>query len=135
MRHVTDTLEAVHRRVVGERVGMRHYGKAVNLSRKVRAAYDAVLENYDLILAPTLPIKATPLPAPDAGRVEKVERAMEMFANTVAADITHHPSMSVPCGLREGLPVGMMLTAKHFAEPVIYRAAHAFEQSGDWQAM
>lgn len=120
---------------VTERVGTRHYGKAVNLSRKVRAAYDAVLEDYDLILAPTLPIKATPLPTPDAGRVEKVERAMEMFANTIAADITHHPSMSVPCGLREGLPVGMMLTAKHFAEPVIYRAAHAFEQSKDWQTM
>ena len=60
---------------------------------------------------------------------------MEMFANTVAADITHHPSMSLPCGLRDGLPVGLMLTAKHFDEPSIYRAAHAFEQSKDWRDM
>lgn len=29
----------------------------------------------------------------------------------------------------------MMLTAKHFDEPTIYRAAHAFEQSGDWKGM
>jgi len=64
-----------------------------------------------------------------------VDRAMEMFANTVAADITHHPSMSIPCGLREGLPVGVMLTAKHFDESSIYRAAHAFEQSQDWRSM
>ena len=120
---------------VTERAGVRHYGKAVNLSRKVRAQYDAVLADCDLVLAPTLPIKATPLPDADAGRAEKVGRAMEMFANTVAADITHHPSMSIPCGLRDGLPVGVMLTARHFAEPTIYRAAHAFEQSKDWRAM
>ena len=120
---------------VTERHGTRHYGKAVNVSRRVRAAYDAVLDDVDLILMPTLPIKATPLPDPDAGRAEKVARAMDMFANTVSADITHHPAMSIPCGMREGLPVGMMLTGKHFDEPTIYRAAHAFEQSGDWQAM
>jgi amidase len=120
---------------VTEREGMRHYGKAVNISRRLRANYDAVLDEFDLVLTPTLPIKATPLPAADASRVEKVERAMEMFGNTVAADITHHPSMSIPCGLREGLPVGLMLTAKHFDEPSIYRAAHAFEQSKDWKRM
>ncbi len=119
---------------VTEREGMRHYGKAVNVSRRLRAAYDAVLDEFDLVLAPTLPITATPLPGPDAGRVEKVDRAMEMFANTVAADITHHPSMSIPCGLRDGLPVGLMLTAKHFDESSIYRAAYAFEQSQDWRS-
>jgi amidase len=35
--------------------------------------------------------------------------------------------------MRDGLPVGMMLIAKHFDEPAIYRAAHAFEQSADWR--
>jgi amidase len=120
---------------VTEREGMRYYGKAVNVSRRLRAHYDAVLDEFDLVLAPTLPIKATPLPRADASRVEKVDRAMEMFANTVAADITHHPSMSIPCGLRDGLPIGLMLTAKHFDEPSIYRAAHAFEQSQDWKLM
>ena len=38
--------------------------------------------------------------------------------------------MSVPCGLSDGLPVGMMLVGKHFDEATIYRAAHAFEQGG-----
>lgn len=120
---------------VTPRHGTRHYGKAVNLSRRVRAAFDTVLDDYDLILMPTLPIKATPLPGPDAGRGENVARAMDMFANTVSADITHHPAMSIPCGMRDGLPVGLMLTAKHFNEPAIYRAAHAFEQSKDWKSM
>ena len=84
---------------------------------------------------PTLPIKATPLPGADADAVEKVVRAMEMFGNTVAADITHHPAFSVPCGLRDGLPVGLMLVGKHFDEITLYKLAFAFEQSQDWKTM
>jgi len=34
---------------------------------------------------------------------------------------------------RDGLPVGMMLVGKHYAETTIYRAAHTFEQLGDWR--
>jgi amidase len=43
--------------------------------------------------------------------------------------------MAVPCGMSDGLPVSMMLIGRHFDEPTIYRAAHAFEQSGDWMKM
>jgi amidase len=43
--------------------------------------------------------------------------------------------MSVPCGLSDGLPAGMMLTAKHFDEVAIYRAASAFEKAGDWKGI
>jgi amidase len=43
--------------------------------------------------------------------------------------------MSIPCGLVDGLPVGMMLTAKDYDEATIYRAAYAFEQAGDWKAI
>jgi amidase len=120
---------------ITEQHGFRYYGKAMNITRRLTAAYDAVLANYDLLLMPTVPIKATPLPAPHASREEQIARALEMIANTAVFDITHHPAMSVPCGLREGLPVGMMLVGKHFDEPSIYRAAHAFEQSKDWKTM
>jgi amidase len=115
--------------------GFRYYGKAMNLVRQLRAAYDTVLQAHDLLLMPTLPVKATPLPAPDAPREEYVQRALEMVANTAPFDSTHHPAMSVPCGMRDGLPIGMMLVGKHFDEPTIYRTAYAFEQSGDWQSM
>ena len=40
--------------------------------------------------------------------------------------------MTVPCGLADGLPAGLMLIGKAFDESTIYRAAHAFEQSHDW---
>jgi amidase len=115
--------------------GSKYYGKAMNVTRRVTAAYDDVLKEYDLLLMPTLPMKPTPLPPADAPRELYVQRALEMIGNTCPFDITHHPAMTLPCGLIEGLPVGLMLVGKHFDEPTIYRAAHAFEQAEDWKKM
>jgi len=72
----------------------------------LRAAYDNVLANCDLLLMPTTPMKATPLPAPNAIREEYVTRALEMLTNTAPFDVTHHPAMSIPCGMIDGLPAG-----------------------------
>jgi amidase len=58
-----------------------------------------------------------------------------MLTNTAPFDISHHPAMAIPCGMREDLPVSVMLVGKHFDEPTIYRAAYAFEQAGDWKHM
>jgi len=111
------------------------YAKAQNLSRKLSAAYDAALANYDLLLMPTLPVKATPLPPPDASRELYLQRAFEMISNTAPFDATGHPAMSVPCGMSDGLPIGLMLIGKHYNESTIYRAAAAFEGAGDWKKM
>ncbi len=115
--------------------GSRYYGKAMNLTRRLIAAYDVVLADHDLLLMPTTPMKAPPMPEPGASREEIVARALEMITNTAPFDISHHPAMAIPCGMSEGLPVSMMLVGKHFDEPTIYRAAHAFEQAGDWKRM
>jgi amidase len=111
------------------------YSKAQNLSRKLRAAYDEALAKYDLLLMPTLPVKATPLPPPDASRELYIQRAFEMVPNTAPFDATGHPAMTVPCGMSEGLPIGLMLIGKHYDESTIYRAAAAFEAGGDWKKM
>lgn len=120
---------------VQETFGPRYYGKAMNLARQLTAAYDAVLAEHDLLLLPTTPMKATPLPAADASRMEIMLRAIEPTTNTLPFDVTHHPAMAIPCGMSDGLPVSMMLVGKHWDEPTIYRAAYAFEQSGDWRDM
>jgi amidase len=108
-----------------------YYAKAQNLSRKLRAAYDGALRAHDLLLMPTLPMKATPLPPADAPRALYIQRAFEMIANTAPFDATGHPAMSLPCGTADGLPVGLMLVGAHYDEAMIYRAAHAFEQTGE----
>ncbi|HZR03058.1 MAG TPA: amidase [Burkholderiales bacterium] len=115
--------------------GSRYYGKAVNLTRRLSEAYDNVLKQYDLLLMPTLPMKAQPLPPADAPRELYLQRALEMIGNTSPFDITHHPAMTVPCGMIDGLPAGLMLIGKHYDESTIYRAAHAFEEAGDWKKM
>jgi amidase len=97
------------------------------------AAFDAVLAKYDLLLMPTTPMKATPIPKPNASREEYIMRALEMITNTAPFDLTHHPAMSIPCGMIDGLRAGLILIARHFHESTIYRAADAFEQSVDWK--
>jgi len=110
-----------------------YYAKAQNLVRSLRAAYDAVLSQYDLLLMPTLPMTATPIPDENAPIAEILQRAFEMLPNTSPFDCTHHPAMTIPCGLADGLPVGAMLIGKLYDESTIYRAAAAFEGGGDWK--
>lgn len=113
--------------------GKRFYGKAMNLSRKLRAAYDAVLAEYDAIIMPTTPMTATPLPEPGASREEIVLRGFEMITNTCPFDITHHPAINLPCGKVEGRPVGLMMVGRMWDEGTLYTLADAFERSGDWR--
>jgi amidase len=109
------------------------YAKAQNLGRLLRKVYDDALKNYDLLLMPTLPMKATPIPDQNAPLALYCQRGFEMLPNTCPFDVTGHPAMSIPCGMSQGLPIGMMLVGKFYAESTIYRAAHAFEQLGDWR--
>ena len=108
----------------------RYYAKAQNLARTLTAAYDAALGEVDLLLMPTIPMKATRLPAPDAPREERVARALEMIANTAPFDVSGHPAVNVPCARSEGLPVGLMLVGRRWEDATVLRAAHAFERTG-----
>src|ERR671935_13767 len=115
-----------------DRYGGRFYAKAQNLRRRVRAGYDAVLAVHDLLLLPTVPMKATPIPAKDATPQEITRRSWEPTRNTCPFNVTGHPAISLPCGMADGRPIGLMLVGRHYAEETIYRAAAAFERSGDW---
>ncbi|MEM7500158.1 MAG: amidase [Pseudomonadota bacterium] len=112
-----------------------YYAKAQNIARRLRAAYDQMLGAYDLLLMPTTPMRATPLPGPDAPLAEILQRAFEPLENTAPFDVTGHPAMSIPCAMEDGLPVGAMLVGRHWAESTIYQAAAAFEAAGDWKSM
>ncbi|MDQ6639126.1 MAG: amidase [Pseudomonadota bacterium] len=110
-----------------------YYAKAQNLSRLLRKTYDQALTRHDLLLMPTTPMKATPIPPQDAPLALYCQRGFEMLANTAPFDVSGHPAMNVPCGMSAGLPIGMQLVGAHYNESTIYRAAHAFEQLGDWR--
>jgi amidase len=120
---------------VKEQSGFEYVAKAENQVRRLRAAYDEALGGVDLLLMPTTPMKAPPLPPPDAPREAVVEAAVAPLTNTMPFDNTHHPAMSIPCGTSEGMPVGLMLVGCHFEESTIYAVAHAFEQHEDWRSL
>ncbi|MDB5697977.1 MAG: amidase [Alphaproteobacteria bacterium] len=107
----------------------QYYAKAQNLARRITAGYDAALAEYDLLLMPTVPHKASKVPPPNASITEICTPALDMIGNTMPFDVTGHPAISIPCGFSDGLPVGLMLVGKHWNESTIYRAAHAFEQA------
>ena len=125
--------------ILGEHLNQQYggsfYAKAQNLRRALRAAYDEKLKSHDLLLMPTTPMRATPLPGKDSSREEYIKRALEMVPNTCPFDVSGHPAMNIPCGKSEGLPIGLMLVGKHFDEPVIYQAAACFEKNVDWKDM
>jgi amidase len=106
----------------------RFYAKAQNLSRVLKAAYDAALENYDVLVMPTIPFKARPLPPADATIEEKVRVANEPLLNTAPFDVTGHPALSLPIGFSEGLPVGLMIVGRSWHETTVLRAASALEK-------
>jgi len=115
-----------------DRYGGRYYAKAQNLRRRLRAAYDAALAAHDLLLLPTVPMKATPIPPKGAPPQEITRRSWEPTRNTCPFNVTGHPAISLPCGIDDGRPIGLMLVGRHYDEATIYRAAAAFERSGDW---
>jgi amidase len=112
------------------------YFKAQNLRRRLRAAYDATLGDYDLLLMPTTRMMASKIPPADAPMEALMQHSWEQITNTCPFNITHHPAISLPCGFGEGeRPIGLMLIAKHWQESTLYRAAEAFERAGNWQKM
>ena len=110
--------------------GSRYYGKATNLIRLLRGAYDKVLSKYDLLAMPTTAAKAQQIPKTDAGVKEVVQSALPLYlnGNTQPFNATHHPAMAIPAGcLMDFLCI--MLIGKHFDEPTIYQAAYAFQEN------
>ena len=113
--------------------GYRYMARSMQCLSLLRGAYDSALERFDTLVMPTAPVKAMPLPGPEASPGEVVGSAFAPMMNTGAFNWSHHPAISVPCGLGDGLPIGMMLVGRHFEESLLYRVAHAFEQQDDWR--
>ena len=112
-----------------------YYAKAQNLARKLTAAYDEVLGRYDALLMPTTPIKASKLPDANAPRAEYLQRGFEMIPNCAPFDVSGHPALSMPCGLSDGLPAGLMLVGRQFDEVSLYKLASAWEAGADWKSI
>ena len=105
-----------------------YYKQAQRVRTLIRREFAQIFEQCQLIVTPTAPTVAFHHGA--------VTDPYQMYLNdvfTIPANIAGLPAISVPCGVGEGgMPVGLHLTANHWDESTLLRAAHAYEQSTDW---
>ncbi|MFD1360798.1 Asp-tRNA(Asn)/Glu-tRNA(Gln) amidotransferase subunit GatA [Lentibacillus salinarum] len=103
-----------------------YYKKAQKVRTLIKNDFDNILRDYDVIIGPT-----APTPAFKIG--ENVDDPLTMYANdilTIPVNLAGVPGISVPCGFSgQGLPIGLQIIGKPFAESTVYRAAHAYEQA------
>ncbi len=102
-----------------------YYLKAQKVRTLINREFAAAFAKYDVIVTPTSPTVAFPIGA-------KVEDPFAMYLNdiyTIPASVAGLPSMNVPCGLSEGLPVGLQIIGNFFDEGRVISAGHAFERA------
>jgi aspartyl-tRNA(Asn)/glutamyl-tRNA(Gln) amidotransferase subunit A len=102
-----------------------YYVKAQKVRTLIKDEYDRVFEKVDALVTPTSPTVAFPIGA-------KVNDPLAMYLNdifTLPVNISGLPGVSVPCGLSEGLPVGLQVIANSYQERTMFRVAAAYERA------
>ena len=105
-----------------------YYLQAQKVRQLIADDFRKAFESVDLIAGPT-----TPTPAFRLG--EKLDDPVQMYLNdiyTIGANLAGLPGASVPCGLVDGLPVGLQLIGPAFGEATLLNFAHRFQQATDW---
>jgi aspartyl-tRNA(Asn)/glutamyl-tRNA(Gln) amidotransferase subunit A len=102
-----------------------YYGKAQQVRTVIAQEHAAVFERFDCIVSPTAPTVAFKLGA-------KTADPLAMYLNdllTIPSCMAGLPGLNIPCGLSEGLPVGLQLIGPQFAENTLFRVGHALERA------
>lgn len=108
-----------------------YYKKALKVRNLIKGDFDKIFKDFDAIISPT-----APTPAYKIG--EKTANALEMYLGdiyTVPVNIAGIPAISLPCGLSNGLPVGMQIMGNYFKEDTLFNLAYSYEQSTNWHEM
>jgi aspartyl-tRNA(Asn)/glutamyl-tRNA(Gln) amidotransferase subunit A len=101
------------------------YGKAQQVRTVIIREHADVFARFDLIVSATSPTVAFPIG-------ERADDPLAMYASdllTIPSCVAGLPGLSIPCGLSEGLPVGLQLVGPQFSENTLFRAGHALEKA------
>lgn len=107
------------------------YLKAQKVRTLIKRDFDDAFAKYDLLIAPTAPTTAFKIG-------EQVDNPLQMYMNdilTIPVSLAGVPAISIPCGLAEGMPVGLQIIGKPFDESTVLRAAHVYEQHTEFHKL
>ena len=102
-----------------------YYGQAQKVRTLIIREHAAAFERFDVLVSPTSPTVAFRLG-------EKVQDPLAMYAAdllTIPSNMAGLPGLNIPCGLSEGLPVGLQLVGPQFSENTLFRTGHALERA------
>ena len=105
-----------------------YYLKAQKVRSLINGDFKRAFADVDVLMGPT-----APTPAFRIG--DKMDDPITMYLNdiyTIGANLAGLPALSAPCGLVDGLPVGLQIIGPHFAESRVLAAAHAYQRETDW---
>ena len=102
-----------------------YYGQAQKVRTLIRREHAAAFEHFDVLVSPTSPTVAFRIG-------EKAQDPLAMYAAdllTIPSCVAGLPGLNIPCGLSEGLPVGLQLVGPQFSENTLFRTGHALERA------
>jgi aspartyl-tRNA(Asn)/glutamyl-tRNA(Gln) amidotransferase subunit A len=102
-----------------------YYGQAQKVRTVIRQEHAAAFARFDVLVSPTSPTVAFRLG-------EKAANPLAMYLSdllTIPSCVAGLPGLNIPCGLSEGLPVGLQLIGSQFAENTLFRVGHALEKA------
>ncbi len=108
-----------------------YYKKALKVRNLIRKDFGRVLKEFDAIVCPTSPTTAFKIG-------EKSGDVLSMYLSdvyTVPVNVAGLPGISVPCGMANGLPVGLQIIGDYYREDVLFNLAYSYEQSTEWHKM
>jgi len=107
----------------------KYYLKAQQVRTKLKEELSSLYKKYDVLIAPTMPV----LPFKFG---EKIDDPLKMYMidiDTVIANLTGIPAISVPAGFSKGLPIGLQIMADELQEQTLFEAASLFESTAGVQ--
>ncbi|HTZ11731.1 MAG TPA: Asp-tRNA(Asn)/Glu-tRNA(Gln) amidotransferase subunit GatA [Candidatus Margulisiibacteriota bacterium] len=106
-----------------------YYLRALKVRTLIKSDFEKVFSEFDCIVTPT-----SPTPAFRIG--ERMEDPLKMYLSdiyTISVNLAGLPAISIPCGFsKSGLPIGLQIMAKPFAEETLFKVAYVYEQATDW---
>lgn len=119
-------LKAIEGAALLDRYGSRYYVRAQEAVTALTREFEGVLEDYDAMVTPTMP-----LVAPELGEWEGYGSELPMAYNTRPVNLTGMPAITVPAGRADGLPVGIQFIGDTFADAEVFRIGQAYEAHRD----